>query len=246
VRRYEAMFQRRGDEMLAAIERGVEDVHDDMPLLRIAGAAAEARADQHAADGRTAASAPRMGVASPVDGAPERPGMAREVAPSTAAFEILAEITRGILAQEDINDTLAMVLEGIARTGRFDVAFLALLNARKDRLVGRLGYGDGVAEYLRALSIPLAPGAGMLADAVLAREPRVVPRGTPAMLVPNGSPVPTIPAASFVVQPLVVRTKVVGVMVAARRGGPVVGATDLTLVQVFCNQAGLALDRAVA
>jgi hypothetical protein len=39
-------------------------------------------------------------------------------------------------AQENINDTLAMVLEGIARTGGFDAAFLALLNARKDRLVG--------------------------------------------------------------------------------------------------------------
>src|SRR4029079_1598119 len=79
---------------------------------------------------------------------------------SMAAFEILAEITRAILAQENINDTLAMVLEGIARTGGFDAAFLALLNARKDRLIGRLGYGEGVAEFLSDLQVPLAPDAG--------------------------------------------------------------------------------------
>ena len=71
---------------------------------------------------------------------------------------------RAMLAQENINDTLAMVLEGVARTGGFDVAFLALLNGRKDHLVGRLGYGrrrGRVSE--RAQRVPLTPDAGVLA-----------------------------------------------------------------------------------
>ena len=240
-RRYEAMFQRRGDEMLAAIEHGLEAVHDDLPTLRVAAAHPESR-------GAIAPGPPRStaGAARPIEPAAARPEVVPDGPPTAAAFEILAEISRGILAQDDVNDTLAMVLEGIARTGRFDVAFLALLNPRKDRLIGRLGYGDGVVEYLKTLSVPVAPDGGVLTDAVLSREPRVVPHGTAAMLVPRGAPAPRIPAGSFVVQPLVVRGKAVGVMVASRGAGPAVGAGELTLVQLFCNHAGLALDRAVA
>ena len=245
-RRYEAMFQRRGDELLAAIERGLEDVHDALPALRIAAAHGEHRSSAgHATPrptaGPSSGAGPRAG-----DAAAPRPEIVPDGAATAAAFEILAEISRGILAQDDINDTLAMVLEGIARTGRFDVAFLALLNPRKDRLIGRLGFGDGVDEYLKGLSLSVAPNGGVLVDAILAREPRSVAQGAAAMLVPPGAPAPKIPAASFVVQPLVVRGKAIGVLAATRGAGMAVGAADLTLVQLFCNHAGLALDRAVA
>jgi HD-like signal output (HDOD) protein len=230
LRSVETQFGRRSEDVLAAVERGVEEAHEHLPALRVAvptGARAVAE--------------------TPTVGAPPHE-MASVAAPSatTAAFEILAEITRGILAHENINDTLAMVLEGIARTGRFDVAFLALLNVRKDQLVGRLGYGDGVAEYLKTLCVPVSPEAGILAETVLAREPRTVAVGSPAMLVPRGTPVPAIPAASFIAHPLVVRGKAVGVLVAARgRDKPRVVGGDLTIVQLFCNQAALVLDRAV-
>jgi GAF domain-containing protein len=113
--------------------------------------------------------------------------------------------------------------------------------------VGRLGYGAGVAEYLQGLQVPLLPGAGVLADAVLAREPMVVAQGTGAMLVAPGATPATIPAASFIAQPLIVRGKAVGVLVAARKAGaPQVTPAELTIVQLFCNQAGLALDRTAA
>jgi len=238
-RRYEVMFQRGGDELLAAIERGLEDVHDELPMLRIATAHGEGRGGAGSGPGRSAPAA-RADTGAP------RPEAVPDGPSSAAAFEILAEISRGILAQDDINDTLAMVLEGIARTGRFEVAFLALLSPRKDRLLGRLGYGDGVGDYLKGLSMPVGPDGGVLTDAILAREPRIVAHGTATMLVPRGAPAPKIPAASFVVQPLVVRGKAIGVLVATRGAGPAAGPADLTIVQLFCNHAGLALDRAVA
>ncbi len=232
IRRYETMFSRRADSLLAAVHSGFEAAREHAPLLRVA-------ATPHGGRG---ASEPKTPLAmSLADEPAAAPGHA-----SMPAFEILAEISRAILAQENINDTLAMVLEGVVRTGRFDVAFLALLNGRRDRLDGRLGYGDGVDEYLRLLSVPLASGAGVLAESVLAQEPRMVTQGSPAMLVPPGAPAPAIPAASFIAYPLVVRGKAVGVMVAARgTAGAAVGASDLTIVQLFCNQAGLVLDRAV-
>lgn len=234
----ETMFGRRIEDIRAAAEQGAEDAREHLPMLRSAPAAAPA--------GRVSGD-PRQGAPATME--PSAPHLREVVAspePTAAALEIVAEITRAILAQDNINDTLAMVLEGVARTGQFDVAFLALLNGKKDHLVGRLGYGHGVAEYLSALRVPLVPEGGALADAVLARAPRVVAEGSPAMLVPPGTAVPAIPASAFVVHPLVVRGKAVGVLVATRASRAAgLGAADVTLVQLFCNQAGLALDRAV-
>jgi len=237
LRAAETMFGRRIEDIRAAAERGAEDAREHLPMLRSAPSNAPAgRANADARHVPTAASEPAARLREVV-AAPE---------PTAAALEILAEITRAILAQDDINDTLAMVLEGVARTGQFDVAFLALLNGKKDHLVGRLGYGHGVAEYLSALRVPLVPEGGALAEAVLGRTPKVVAQGSPVMLVPRGAAVPAIPASAFVAHPLVVRGKAVGVMVVARAAGvPALGAADVTLVQLFCNQAGLALDRAV-
>ena len=227
--------------MQAAVERGTEEAREHMPVLRVAGAK-----PVRTPTPTRAATTPSGGDASPAFH-PAAHDLGNVGAPSSmAAFEILAEITRAILAQENINDTLAMVLEGIARTGGFDAAFLALLNARKDRLVGRLGYGEGVAEFLSALQVPVLPEAGVLAEAVLARETRVITQAGTRALMPRGVAPPTIAAESLVVHPLVVRGKAVGVLVAARGvGGAAITAAEGTLVQLFCNQAGLALDRAV-
>ena len=238
LRTAETMFGRRIEDVRAAAERGAEDAREHLPMLRSTPSAAPtARATGEARAAAAVASEPAGSHLREVVTTPE---------PTAAALAILAEITRAILAQDDINDTLAMVLEGVARTGQFDVAFLALLNGKKDHLVGRLGYGHGVAEYLSALRVPLVPEGGALADAVLTRAPKVVAQGSPVMLVARGAAVPAIPASAFVAHPLVVRGKAVGVMVAARAAQePALGAADVTLVQLFCNQAGLALDRAV-
>jgi len=241
LRSAESMFGRRLEDVQAAVERGAEEAREHMPVLRMAGAK-----PVRAPTTTRAAIAPSAGDASPAFHPAAHDFGNAGAPPSMAAFEILAEITRAILAQENINDTLAMVLEGIARTGGFDAAFLALLNARKDRLVGRLGYGEGVAEFLSALQVPVLPEGGVLAEAVLARETRVINRAGARALMPRGEAPPTIAAEALVVHPLIVRGKAVGVLVAARGpGGAAITAAEGTLVQLFCNQAGLALDRAV-
>jgi HD-like signal output (HDOD) protein len=240
LRAAESMFGRRLEDVQTAAERGAEEAREHMPVLRTpAGkptrtAAAVRATTPTAADASTVAAtvAPDIHAA----GAP----------PSMAAIEILAEITRAILAQDNINDTLAMVLEGIARTGGFDAAFLALLNARKDQLVGRLGYGEGVAEFLSTLQVPLVPDGGVLAEATLTREARVISEAGTRALMPRGMKPSAIAAESLVAHPLIVRGKAVGVLVAARGAGRApVTAAESTVVQLFCNQAALALDRVV-
>jgi HD-like signal output (HDOD) protein len=170
-------------------------------------------------------------------------GIVAEVADSANALAlgIVTEITHAILTRDDINHVLGAILEGIARSGRYDAVVLALVTVQRDRLVGRLAYGEGVQQQLSKISAPLTAGSGLLAEAVAERRPRVVGTGLAASLLPPGAPVPAIPCASFLIEPLVVRDRAVGVILATRRVAGSVSANDLPLVQTFSNLAGIAL-----
>ncbi len=241
--RYEEIFSRRPEEFGKVVEVAIEALREQAPLLRLPllpGLAAEERGDVRRTDVAGAERCADSAMPGSAGGAVVKTASAAD---EHAALAILAEITRAILANDDINQTLSMVLEGIARTGRFDVAFLALLSAQRDRLLGRMGYGDGVREQLGRLSVPLSPGAGALAAAVLSREPQLAARGSSRLLAPPGMVPASLSVDSFVVHPLVVRGRAVGVLVAGRSAGSSVGPADLPLVELFCNQAALALDR---
>jgi HD-like signal output (HDOD) protein len=160
-----------------------------------------------------------------------------------AALAMVAEITRSIIEHDDINQVLLMVLEATARTGGFDAVFLALRSFEHNRLVGRMGYGAGVEDYLKDLAVPLQADSGILAATALRREPHLVADGRPDLLVPPGAPVPRIASRSFVAQPLVVRGKAIGVLFAGRAGTTAIGPVELALVQAFASQATLALSQ---
>lgn len=241
--RFRTYFAVAPEQFLAAAESAEGAFRQQAPILGMAlghpPASTGTPAATHAASGRAVGPAP-----APTPAAAPRPVHEPHAAEPASPLAIIAEITQAILAHENINDILSMVLEGIARAGRFDSVLLALLNPTRDRLVGRLGFGDGVDAFLRTLVVPLRPDAGALAEAMLTREPRVVPVGSPADLVPRGVSTGAVRLQSFVVCPLIVRQKAVGVVVAARAGDPTVADTDLPGVQLFCSQASLALDRA--
>jgi len=164
---------------------------------------------------------------------------------AATALGIIADITRSILDRNKITETLSMVLEGIGRIGHFEVVILALLNLKADRLVGRLGYGEGVQESLGSLSVALQKGAGLIAETVLQRTPQIVPEASAAVLVPQRAPAPRIPGRSFISHPVIVRGKVLGAIVAARTDGPTTTA-DLAVLRLFCDQACLALEKSVS
>jgi GAF domain-containing protein len=148
-----------------------------------------------------------------------------------------------MLDADDPDHTLSMVLEGIGRVGRFDLVLLALLDPGENALVVRLAYGERVEEGLRVLVVPCGAGSGLLAETLLGRAPRLVAEGTAALLVPAGAPAPPLPAGAYVTHPLVTRGRGAGVVLAARTRGPV-GPDDLPMLDLFCNQATLALERA--
>jgi HD-like signal output (HDOD) protein len=245
VRRFVTLFQRTPSDFQAAARDAADAMRRQAPALGIdllpdtpePAAADAAPCESHAA-ADAAACAPAAPEASPAVAAGTEP------APELAAVGILAEVSRAILEDENINTTLSMVLEGVARTGHFDLVLLALVNTARDGLVGRLGYGEGLDEYLDTLAVPLEPGAGVLAETVLDGRARIVEDGSPALLVRAGAPPPRVPVRSFVTCPIAVHGKAIGVMLAARSSEPPVAPADLSLAELFATQAGLALAHA--
>jgi HD-like signal output (HDOD) protein len=229
--RAERLFGLRAEQVVAAGQEASETLREQAPVLGL-GPVPERMA------GRTTG-APRPPARGP---APAREEVTLGTEQAGEALALVAEITRSIIEQRDINHVLLMILEGVARMGRFDAVFLALLTRERDRLVGRLGYGDGVDEYLAGLAVPVHPGGGVLAETVLARAARVVTDGAAHLPVSAGS-APRVPAASFVACPLIARACSIGVLVCARAGAPVVSAADLPTVELFCNQAAVALQQ---
>jgi HD-like signal output (HDOD) protein len=241
LKRGEELFGLTAEQLAAVARDALQALREHTQLLGLgrvalpgALAAAERRALRSSGSTDTAS-------ASATGGTPPSPA----AAPSTheRALETVADITRSIVERRDINDILLMVLEGIVHAGAFDAAFLALVTVQGGRVVGRMGCGRGIEEFLSQLSVPLARGAALLADVVLERQARVVAEGSPALFVAAGAPVPEIPARAFIVTPLVVRERCVGVIVAARGTGPLT-PTDQTLVDLFCNQAAVAFHHA--
>jgi HD-like signal output (HDOD) protein len=208
-------------------------------------------------------------VSAPVAGAPDArdareaaapPPAAREAPPAPAAgvalatalpppaaadaprlLAVVGEVARALLASPDRNRAVVHVLEHLARAGRFDVAFIALLASDGVRLVGERGVGPGVDAAVRTLDVPLAPGAGLLADAALGRAPRLLVPASAAALVPPGAAPPALALRSCLVHPLVAHDAVRGVLLAGRDGGPPVSVDDLPLVRLLADLAGLAL-----
>jgi len=229
--RAQRLFGLRPEQVQAAAAAATDALREQAPILGL-GTFRPARKTTPPAGATAPATAPPP---------PETEAVAA-LGDASATLSLVAEITRSIVEQRDVNEVLLMILEGVARMGRFDVVFLALLSQDRDRLVGRFGYGEGVEKDIATLSVPVRPGAGFLADTVLARTPGVVDGGA-ARLVPAGAPAPAIPATSYAACPLVVRAKTIGVLAAGRVGTPAAGTTDLPTVELFCNQAAVALQQ---
>jgi HD-like signal output (HDOD) protein len=217
--RFASLFGLPAERFAAAVAEANESLRTQGAALGIAATPIGDVAAESQSNGASASRPPVPGAGG-IDG---------------AALDMITEITRSVLERENINTTLAMIVEGVARTGGFDTVFLAVLNVRKDHLTGRLGFGDDIRERLAALSEPVREGAGILSETVLTRAPKLVPCGTPA---------PNMPRCSWVTYPIIVREKAIGVLAAGRTAEPPISERELPIMHLFGNQAALALDRA--
>jgi eukaryotic-like serine/threonine-protein kinase len=263
--RYERILGLSSEVLTDLVQRVDRAVAEQVAALGLEGGAETTWPAENAPATRTAPAAPsrgpsresrssvtpiaerQAGAAAAGAGPAEPPPAASEAAASAPAFhadlvlatEIAAEISRAIVERESLTNLLSAVLEGVARSGRFDVVALALATAAQDALRVRLAVGAG--DDLASLSVPLERDAGMLAETALARTPRIVERGSSLLLVPRGARVPRQDIGSFLALPLLVRERLLGVLLAARAdGSPGVSAADLPVAQLFGQLACVA------
>ena len=231
-----------GSEAFAAAARTAgEALREQAPVLgiaplpgRVSAASAGLGADAHGA-------APAAKATTPASGAPRA---ISAVGDPAAALAILTEVTTSLVEGCDLDQTLSMICEGIAHVGGFELVLLALPNPDRTTLTVRVACGGTAYEALRTLTVPLRASGGLLAETALAGTPSVLSRATAAALVPEGVPPPAIPDSTVVTLPVVLHGEVTGVLIAARSADVPAGPGDLPLIQLFANQAGLALARA--
>ncbi|MBM4245144.1 MAG: HDOD domain-containing protein [Deltaproteobacteria bacterium] len=242
VTRLEAELELSPKRLADALESVAEQLPGHIRALGIAPA--RPRKAAALAPGGGGAKAPPAKASPPdvvVQAQPPGPVPPLWSADASLAVDVAVEVTGSILDDEDVNHNLIAVVEGVARAGGFDVVVLGLVSKARDVVVPHFCYGTDLEREGGRLAAPLRRGAGLLAEAILDATPRVVERGTTMMLVPAGAPVPRIAASSFVVQPLVMRGKAIGVIVAMRTGAPSVTRAVLPFVQMLSNLACLAL-----
>jgi HD-like signal output (HDOD) protein len=230
-------------EKLVGLARDTHDALREQAAALGLGHVPESATLGRLARGVRESAAPVAPSPSPVEASPPPPPAP---APSMQhrCLEAVADITRSIIEQRDINDILLMILESLVRVIGFDVAFLALVTVQRDRIVGRMSCGTGTDEPVAGFSVRLARGASVLADVVLERRSRVVTDGGPDMLVAPGTPPPALPMRMFMATPLVVRDQCVGVVVAGRGSDRPLTADECTLVQLLADQASVAFHYA--
>lgn len=237
--RAEAVFGTTPEKLLAMARETHEAMREQAAALglgRIAEPVALVRAERNVRQGVALLTTPPLAATA----GPNPPAAAPFPSAEQRRLEVVAEITRSIIEQRDINDILLMILESIVSVVEFDAALLALVNVQRDRIVGRMGCGAGVEELVGRLAVPLTRGTNVLADVVLERRSQLVSEGAAALL---GTP-PALPARSLVAAPLVVRDQCVGVVVAARGDTRAITAAERSLVELLSDQAAVAFHQA--
>jgi diguanylate cyclase (GGDEF)-like protein len=171
-------------------------------------------------------------------------------------LSILHQIGNSMQRAIGRNEALGFIMRGIREGIGFTEVALTLVNREEDLLQGEIGLGLPEAE-VKALRVPLIEEDNLLVMAAaqkrpvgivhFAREGMVSIAGVPleegAYRESVGAVVEGAKVAVMAV-PLIAREEVVGVIVVARREPPIVKRSDIELLLLYANTAGLTVERA--
>jgi serine/threonine protein kinase len=173
-------------------------------------------------------------------------------APATDGTSAAATLTAGIqdltntlVGDYNLNDVLRIILETMYRGMGFSQVLLCTRDARNNRLQARFGFGARIEEHLRNFVVPLGQTQDVFQIA-LDKNVDLYIADTRAVNIVNRIPDwyrETINAATFLVLPLVIGRKIIGMFYADRdRAGELTIEPDqLRLLKTLRNQAVLAI-----
>lgn len=145
----------------------------------------------------------------------------------------------------NLDAILKLILEGVTRTIGFDRARLYLINAEKNLLECRMAVGIDIdKERIKEISLPIAKENSVIARVVLEREPLVITDAANDPRV-NRDLMKILKFKSFAAVPLIGKDRVIGAITADNLlSDRVINGENLRLLEIFANQAGLAIENA--
>jgi Amt family ammonium transporter len=144
----------------------------------------------------------------------------------------------------NLDETLELILQGVAKGIGFDRVRLYLLDEEKNQLVCKVAVGV-VKEKIQNLSLPYDREDNMVSRAIMERRPFVVEDASRDPRV-NLDLISFLDVKSFAVVPLLSRNKVLGGITADNLiTQTLITEKKLQSLNVFANQAALALENAL-
>lgn len=171
-------------------------------------------------------------------------------------LSILHQIGNSMQRVTSREEALGFIMRGIREGMGFEEVVLCLVNRDEDVLQGEIGLGMP-EEAVKALRIPLYEEENLLAMSAAGRRPvGIVHFHHEGLMDVVESPLSkdsyreslNVPVAesrlAVVAVPLVAQEEVVGTVAVARKHPPVIKRSDVELLMLYANTAGLTVERA--
>lgn len=155
------------------------------------------------------------------------------------------EVSETLVGEFQLNELLQMILETVYRSLGAERIVLATLSNKRQALVGRVGFGEGVSTFVHGFAVPLAESNDIFRLS-LARNADILiddsGQRTMRDLIPAWFRALS-PGATFLLLPLVMNKTVVGMIYADKNepGSLIVGPRELSFLKILRNQALLAI-----
>lgn len=158
----------------------------------------------------------------------------------------IQDITNTLLEEFNLNDVLTMILETMYRGFSFNRVLFCIMNARKMEMRGSFGLGKDIEHVVQNFRFKVDKKPDVFNFAVVqakdigvfdSKDERFKQR------IPEWYS-EVISAPAFVLYPLVVNKKVIGLFYADRElNGQVLSGTQVNYMKTLCNQAVLAIKQ---
>ncbi len=158
----------------------------------------------------------------------------------------IQDITNTLLEEFNLNDILTMILETMYRGFNFNRVLFCIMNTRKMEMRGSFGLGKDIEHVVANFRFKVDRNPDVFNFSVLqakdigvfdSKDERFRKR-IPEWYMEN------ISAPAFVLYPLVVNKKVIGLFYADRElSGTVLSGTQVNYMKTLCNQAVLAIKQ---
>ena len=158
----------------------------------------------------------------------------------------IQDITNTLLEEFNLNDILTMILETMYRGFNFNRVLFSIMNTKKMEMKGSFGLGKDIEQVVESFRFKIDRNPDVFNFSVLqakdigvfdSRDERFKKR-IPEWYTTN------IYAPAFVLYPLVVNKKVIGLFYADRElSGTVLTGTQVNYMKTLCNQAVLAIKQ---